>query len=138
MFKKFFEFLSIFILQLIGGCGLQAPTTIVIEESNVRKGMTRKEMSKVFRFKMLAAHNPFKGECFHEYYPKKKKEIISGSAHILTEIKSNIEPIFYVLDDVTIPSHKGKFGANECIHGNGKLSAWVKGHYEALDYVSKN
>ena len=42
-----------------------------------------------------------------------------------------------VLDDVTIPSHKGKFGANECIHGNGKLSAWVKGHYEALDYVSK-
>ena len=63
-------------------------------------------------------------------------EIIAGSAHILTEIASDIEPVFYILKDVTIPSHKTLFGDNECTHGNGTLDSWVKGHYEALDYVS--
>ncbi len=138
MMKKNFQFLLIFILLFLSGCGLQAPTTIVMEENQLRKGMTRKDMSKIFRFKMLAAHNPFKGECFHEYYPQKKKEIISGNAHILTEIKSNIEPIFYILDNVTIPSHRARLSGNECSHGNGTLAAWVKGHFEALDYVSNN
>ena len=118
----------------------QSPTTVVIEEGNLRKGMNRKDMGKALRYKVLAAHNPFKGECFHEYYPLKKKEIISGNAHILTEIKSNIEPVFYILENVTIPSHKAKalFGSSECLHGNGTLETWVKGHYEALDYLSKN
>ena len=106
----------------------------------MRKGMSRKDMSKALRFSVLTAHNPFKGRCFHEYYPLKKKEIISGKAHILTEIKSGIEPVFYILENVTIPSHKAKalFGDNECLHGNGTLESWVKGHYEALDYISKN
>ena len=118
----------------------KAPTTIVFEESKLHKGMSRQDMSKTLRFSVLAAHNPFRGRCFHEYYPLKKKEIISGSAHVLTEIHSDIEPVFYILENVTISSHKAKalFGDNECLHGNGKLETWVKGHYEALDYISKN
>ena len=118
----------------------QSPTTVAFEEGKMRKGMSRKDMSKALRFSVLAAHNPFRGRCFHEYYPLKKKEIISGSAHVLTEIHSNIEPVFYILENVTISSHKAKalFGDNECLHGNGKLETWVKGHYEALDYISKN
>ena len=118
----------------------QSPTTVVYEEGKLREGMSREDMGKALRFSMLAAHNPFRGECFHEYYPLKKKEIISGSAHVLTEITSDIKPVFYILGNVTIPSHKAKglFGDNECLHGNGKLETWVKGHYEALDYISKN
>ena len=118
----------------------KAPTTVAFEEGKLRKGMNRKDMSKTLRFSVLAAHNPFRGRCFHEYYPLKKKEIISGSAHVLTKIDSEIKPVFYILENVTISSHKAKalFGDNECLHGNGTLESWVKGHYEALDYVSKN
>ena len=138
MFKKIFIIFFASLFLFLNNC--QKPTTIVYEEGKLRKGMTRKDMSKALRFSVLTAHNPFKGRCFHEYYPLKKKEIISGSAHVLTEIVSDIEPVFYILGNVTIPSHKAKglFGDNECLHGNGKLEIWVKGHYEALDYISKN
>ena len=117
----------------------QSPTTVVYEEGKLSKGMSRKDMGKALRFSVLTAHNPFKGRCFHEYYPLKKKEIISGK-HLLAKIESDIEPVYYILENVTIPSHKTKalFGDNECLHGNGTLESWVKGHYEALDYVSKN
>ena len=130
----------IFLLSLIlflNNC--QSPTTVVYDEGKLHKGMSRKDMSKALRFKVLAAHNPFKGRCFHEYYPLKKKEIISGK-HLLTKIDSDVEQVFYILENVTIPSHKAKalFVDNECLHGNGTLETWVKGHYEALDYVSKN
>ena len=138
MIKKISKILLIPLFLFLYNC--QSPTTVVYEKGNIRKGMNRKDMNKVFRFKMLGAHNPFKSTCFHEYYPLKKKEIISGK-HLLTEIRSNLEPVYYILENVTIPSHKVKslFGSdNECLHGNGTLETWVKGHYEALDYVSKN
>jgi hypothetical protein len=102
--------------------------------------MSRKDMSEVLRFSVLTAHNPFRTKCFHEYYPLKKKEIISGK-HLLNEILSDLEPVYYIFENVTIPSHKAKTlfgGSSECLHGNGTLEFWVKGHYEALDYVSKN
>ena len=138
MIKKISVFFLISLILFLNNC--KAPTTVVFEEGKLRKGMSRKDMSKVLRFSVLAAHNPFRGICFHEYYPLKKREIISGSAHVLTEIASDIEPVFYILGNVTIPSHKAKslFGDNECLHGNGTLESWVKGHYEALDYISKN
>lgn len=136
MINNIYKIFLILLFIFIYNC--QSPTTIVYEENNIRKGMTRKDMRKVFQYKMLGAHNPFKGECFHEYYPLKKIEIISGNAHVLTEIQSEIEPVFYILENVTIPSHKTLIGSNECLHGNGILGAWAKGHYEALDYVSKN
>ena len=97
-------------------------------------------MAEALRFSVLTAHNPFRSRCFHEYYPLKKREIISGK-HLLREIESNLEPVYYIFENVTIPSHKSKsfFGsASECLHGNGTLESWVKGHYEALDYISKN
>jgi hypothetical protein len=137
MIKKIFKICLFSLFIFLYNC--QSPTTVVYEEGKLRKGMTRKEMSKAFRFKMLGAHNPFKTTCFHEYYPLKKKEIISGRADILTKIEySDIEPVFYILENVTIPSHKTLIGSNECLHGNGTLEIWVRGHYEALDYVSKN
>ena len=138
MIKKFSIIFLITLILFLNNC--QSPTTVVYEEGKLREGMSREDMGKALRFSMLAAHNPFRGECFHEYYPLKKKEIISGSAHVLTEIVSDIKPVFYILGNVTIPSHKAKtlFGDNECLHGNGKLETWVKGHYEALDYISKN
>ena len=138
MIKKIFITFLIPLILFLNNC--QSPTTVAFEKGKLRKGMSRKDMGKALRFSVLTAHNPFKGECFHEYYPLKKKEIISGSAHVLTEIVSDIEPVFYILGNVTIPSHKAKglFGDNECLHGNGKLEIWVKGHYEALDYISKN
>ena len=138
MIKKISTTFLISLILFLNNC--QSPTTVAFEEGKLHKGMSRKDMGKALRFSVLTAHNPFKGECFHEYYPLKKKEIISGPAHILTEIASDIEPVFYILENVTIPSHKAKtlFGDNECLHGNGTLESWVKGHYEALDYVSKN
>ena len=138
MIKKFSIIFLISLFLFLNNC--QSPTTVVYDEGKLRKGMSREDMGKALRFSMLVAHNPFRGECFHEYYPLKKKEIISGSAHVLTEIVSDIKPVFYILGNVTIPSHKAKglFGDNECLHGNGKLEIWVKGHYEALDYISKN
>ena len=136
MIQKISKILLIPLFLFLYNC--QSPTTVVYEEGNIRKGMNRKEMSKVFRFKMLGAHNPFKSTCFHEYYPLKKKEIISGKAQVLTEIHSDIDTVFYILENVTIPSHKTLYGGNECLHGNGTLETWVKGHYDALDYVSKN
>jgi hypothetical protein len=135
MIKKISKILLIPLFLFLYNC--QSPTTVVYEKGNIRKGMNRKDMNKVFRFKMLGAHNPFKSTCFHEYYPLKKKEIISGKAKVLTEIHSEIETVFYILENVTIPSHKTLFGNNECLHGYGTLETWVKGHYEALDYVSK-
>ena len=138
MIKKIPIIFLISLILFLNNC--QSPTTVVYDEGKLRKGMSRKDMSKALRFKVLAAHNPFKGRCFHEFYPLKKKEIIAGHAHILTKIKSGIKPVFYILGNVTIPSHKAKalFVDNECLHGNGTLETWVKGHYEALDYVSKN
>ena len=136
MIKKISIIFLIPLILFLNGC--QSPTTVVYDEGKLRKGMNRKDMGKILRFRVLAAHNPFRGRCFHEYYPQKKMEIISGNAHILTEINSEIAPVFYILGNVTIPSHKTLFGDNECLHGNGSLEAWVQGHYEALDYVSKN
>ena len=137
MVKKISTILLFFLMfSLIQGC--QSPTTVVFEENSLSKGMTRKDMKKVMRLKLLAAHNPFKGECYHEYYPQKKMEIIAGYAGVLRDIASSIEPVFYILENVTIPSHSTSFGSNECLHGNGTLETWVKGHYNALDYISKN
>ena len=138
MIKKFSMIFLISLFLFLNNC--QSPTTVAFEEGKLRKGMSRKDMGKALRFSVLTAHNPFKGTCFNEYYPLKKKEIIAGPAHILTKIKSDIAPVFYILGNVTIPSHKAKglFGDNECLHGNGKLEIWVKSHYEALDYISKN
>ena len=137
MIKKIFIIFLISLIFSLNSC--QSPTTVVFDESKLHKGMSRKDMSKALRFSVLTAHNPFRTKCFHEYYPLKKKEIISGK-HLLAKIESDIEPVFYILGNVTIPSHKVKalFGDSECLHGNGTLEAWVKGHYDALDYVSKN
>ena len=138
MIKKIPITFLISLIFFLSNC--QSPTTVVYEEGKLRKGMSRKDMGKALRFSVLTAHNPFKGRCFHEYYPLKKKEIISGHAHVLTKMASEIKPVFYILENVTIPSHKAKalFVDNVCLHGNGTLETWTKGHYEALDYVSKN
>ena len=139
MIKKISIILLIPLFLFLNNC--QAPTTVVFEKEKLRKGMSRKDMAKVLRFSVLTAHNPFRSKCFHEHYPLKKKEIISGK-HLLQKIQSELEQVFYILENVTIPSHKAKtlfFGSDsECLHGNGSLEAWVTGHYEALDYVSKN
>ena len=138
MIKKTSIIILIQLILFINSC--KAPTTVVFEEGKLRKGMSRKDMAEALRFSVLTAHNPFRTKCFNEYYPLKKREIISGK-HLLTKIESDIEPVFYILENVTIPSHKAKslFGSNsECLHGNGTLETWVQGHYEALDYVSKN
>ena len=136
MIKKFSIIFLITLILFLNNC--QSPTTVVYEEGKLRKGMSREDMGKALRFSVLTAHNPFKGRCFHEYYPLKKKEIIAGSAQILTEIHSDIKPVFYILENVTIPSHKSVLKKNECLHGNGTLATWTVGHYEALDYISKN
>ena len=137
MIKKISTIILFPLILFLSNC--KAPTTVVFEEGKLRKGMSRKDMSKVLRFSVLTAHNPFRSRCFHEYYPLKKKEIISGK-HLLTKIDSDLVQVFYIFENVTIPSHKAKalFGDNECLHGNGTLESWVKGHYEALDYISKN
>ena len=137
MIKKISTTFLISLILFLNNC--QSPTSVVFDEGKLSKGMTRKDMSKAFRFSVLTAHNPFRSKCFHEHYPLKKKEIISG-IHLLAEVESDIEPVYYILENVTIPSHKAKtlFGDNECLHGNGTLEYWVKGHYEALDYISKN
>ena len=138
MIKKISIIILIQLILFINSC--KAPTTVVFEEGKLRKGMSRKDMAEALRFSVLTAHNPFRTKCFNEYYPLKKREIISGK-HLLTKIQSDLEPVFYILENVTIPSHKAKslFGSNsECLHGNGTLETWVQGHYEALDYVSKN
>jgi len=139
MIKKISAIILIPLILFLSNC--KAPTTVVFEEEKLHKGMTRKDMAKVLRFSVLTAHNPFRSNCFHEYYPLKKKEIISGK-HLLTEIRSNLKPVYYILENVTIPSHKAKTlffgGDNECLHGNGTLEVWVMDHYDALDYVSKN
>ena len=138
MIKKISTIIVILLILFLSNC--KAPTTVVFEEGKLRKGMTRKDMAKALRLSVLTAHNPFRSKCFHEYCPLKKNEIISGK-HLLTKIASEVEQVFYILENVTIPSHKAKslFGSDsECLHGNGTLETWVKGHYEALDYVSKN
>ena len=137
MIKKISTIILIPLILFLSNC--KTPTSVVFEEEKLHKGMTRKDMAKVLRFSVLTAHNPFRSRCFHEYYPLKKKEIISGK-HLIAKIDSDIEPLYYILENVTIPSHKAKalFGDNECLHGNGTLESWVKGHYEALDYISKN
>ena len=138
MIKKISTIILISLILFLSNC--KSPTTVVFEEGKLRKGMTRKDMAKALQLSVLTAHNPFRSRCFHEYYPLKKNEIISGK-HLLTKIASDVEQVFYILENVTIPSHKVKSlfgGDSECLHGNGTLETWVKGHYDALDYVSKN
>ena len=135
MIKKISTIILFPLILFLSYC--KSPTTVVFDEGKLSKGMSRKDMAKALRFSVLTAHNPFRSRCFNEYYPLKKKEIISGK-HLLTNIDSDVEQVFYILENVTIPSHKASFGENECLHGNGTLEAWAKGHYDALDYVSKN
>jgi len=138
MIKKISTIILFPLILFLSQC--KSPTTVVFDEGKLSKGMSRKDMAKALRLSVLTAHNPFRSRCFHEYYPLKKNEIISGK-HLLTKIESNVEQVFYILENVTIPSHKVKslFGSDsECLHGNGTLETWVKGHYDALDYVSKN
>ena len=138
MIKKISTIILFPLILFLSQC--KSPTTVVFDEGKLSKGMSRKDMAKALRFSVLTAHNPFRSRCFHEYYPLKKNEIISGK-HLLTKIESDVEQVFYILENVTIPSHKAKslFGSDsECLHGNGTLETWVKGHYDALDYVSKN
>ena len=138
MIKKISTIILFPLILFLSHC--KSPTTVVFDEGKLSKGMSRKDMAKALRLSVLTAHNPFRSRCFHEYYPLKKNEIISGK-HLLTKIESNVEQVFYILENVTIPSHKVKslFGSDsECLHGNGTLETWVKGHYDALDYVSKN
>ena len=138
MIKKISTIILFSLILFLSYC--KSPTTVVFDEGKLSKGMSRKDMAKALRFSVLTAHNPFRSRCFNEYYPLKKNEIISGK-HLLTKIESDVEQVFYILENVTIPSHKAKslFGSDsECLHGNGTLETWVKGHYEALDYVSKN
>ena len=138
MIKKISTIILFPLILFLSHC--KAPTTVVFDEGKLSKGMSRKDMAKALRFSVLTAHNPFRSRCFNEYYPLKKKEIISGK-HLLTKIESDVEQVFYILENVTISSHKAKsfFGSDsECLHGNGTLKTWVKGHNEALDYVSKN
>ena len=116
MIKKISTIILIPLILFLSNC--KAPTTVVFEEGKLHKGMTRKDMAKALQLSVLTAHNPFRSKCFHEYYPLKKNEIISGK-HLLAEIKSDIEPVFYILENVTIPSHKVKslFGSDsECLH----------------------
>ena len=71
MIRKISIIFLIPLILFLNNC--QTPTTVVYDEGNLRKGMSRKDMNKTLRFKVLAAHNPFRGKCFHEYYPLKKK-----------------------------------------------------------------
>ena len=137
MIKKISTIILFPLILFLSQC--KSPTTVVFDEGKLSKGMSRKDMAKALRFSVLTAHNPFRSKCFHEHYPLKKKEIISG-IHLLTEVESDIEQVFYILENVTIPSHRATslFSDSECLNGNGTLETWVKGHYEALDYISKN
>ena len=71
MIKKFSIIFLITLILFLNNC--QSPTTVVYEEGKLREGMNREDMGKALRFSVLTAHNPFKGRCFHEYYPLKKK-----------------------------------------------------------------
>ena len=67
MIKKIPITFLISLILFLNNC--QSPTTVVFEEGKLRKGMSRKDMGKAFRFSVLTAHNPFRSRCFHEYYP---------------------------------------------------------------------
>ena len=71
MVKKISTTFLISLILFLNSC--QSPTTVAFEEGKLRKGMSRKDMGKAMRFTVLTAHNPFKGRCFHEFYPKKKE-----------------------------------------------------------------
>ena len=71
MIKKIFITFLIPLILFLNSC--QSPTTVAFEKGKLRKGMSRKDMGKALRFSVLTAHNPFKGICFHEFYPLKKK-----------------------------------------------------------------
>ena len=84
MIKKISTIILFPLILFLSNC--KTPTTVVFDEGKLSKGMTRKDMAKALRFSVLTAHNPFRSRCFNEYYPLKKKEIISGK-HLLTEIR---------------------------------------------------
>ena len=76
MIKKISTIILFPLILFLSNC--KSPTTVVFDEGKLSKGMSRKDMAKALRFSVLTAHNPFRSRCFHEYYPLKKKEIISG------------------------------------------------------------
>ena len=92
MIKKFSKIFLFSLFLFLYNC--KAPSTVVYEEGNIRKGMSRKDMSKAFRFKMLGAHNPFKGECFHEYYPQKKRKLLQVAPTYLQKFIATLNQFF--------------------------------------------
>ena len=67
MIKKISKIFLIPLILFLNNC--QSPTTVVYEEGKMRKGMSRKDMSKALRFSVLAAHNPFRVDVLMNIIP---------------------------------------------------------------------
>jgi hypothetical protein len=92
MIKKISKIFLIPLILFLNNC--QSPTTVVYEEGKMSKGMSRKDMSKALRFSVLAAHNPFKGRCFNEYYPLKKRRLLRDTPIYLQKLKVVLNRFF--------------------------------------------
>ncbi len=106
---------------LISAC---ASPDSLIKENKIRPGMSKYAVDDVIIFRSFW-NQIFIPEAYREYFPKERKEILSGTG----------KHIYYVFKNVNT---KVKCGWLLCDYGNGTLDKTFKNYRDAVNYIIKD
>tara|TARA_B100000029_G_scaffold494509_1_gene558337 strand:+ start:2844 stop:3419 length:576 start_codon:yes stop_codon:yes gene_type:complete len=115
LYKKFLIFPFIF---LIVAC---ASPDSLIKKDKIRSGMSKYDVDDAIIFGSFW-NQIFIPEAYREYFPKERKEVLSGTG----------KHIYYVFKNVDT---KVKCGWMFCEYGNGTLDKTFKNYRDAVDYI---
>ena len=110
--------LLLFIIFLISAC---ASPSSLIEKNKIRPGMSKLDVENAIIFGSFW-NQIFVPEAYREYFPKQKKEILSGTG----------KKVFYVFKRVNT---QVKCGWLLCEYGNGYLEKTFNNYSDAINYV---
>ena len=110
--------LLLFIIFFISAC---ASPSSLIKENKIRPGMSKLDVENAIIFGSFW-NQIFVPEAYREYFPKQKKEILSGTG----------KKVFYVFKRVNT---QVKCGWLLCEYGNGYLDKTFNNYSDAINYV---
>lgn len=115
------KILLLLIIFFISAC---ASPTNLIKENKIRPGMSKLDVENAIIFGSFW-NQIFIPEAYREYFPKEKKEILSGTG----------KKVFYVFRGVDT---QVKCGWLLCDYGNGYLDKTFNNYSEAINYITNN
>lgn len=117
-YKFIQNILLLFVIFFISACA--APTSL-IKDNKIRPGMSKVDVENAIIFGSFW-NQIFIPEAYREYFPKEKKEILSGTG----------KKVFYIFNRVDTPVQCGWL---LCKYGNGYLEKTFTSYSEAISYV---